>query len=383
MQVPGDQNQAGLRKGFTTGACSAAVIKAGWELLIGRCLPEEQSNVVEILFPDCKQHSFTLSDCELRNNSAYAATVKDAGDDPDVTDKALIAATIRAADESEITEKDFLLQHNRAKLILRGGDGVGIATKPGVDVPAGKWAINSVPREMIRNNLIEAGFGKDKGLWLAEISIENGAELAKKTLNPALGIKGGLSILGTTGIVEPKSHAAYIKTVEIVMRGLKREKIDTVILCTGARTLKAVQRDYSDLPDFAFIRIGDFIADSLKLALDMDFQKIIISCMPGKLFKYASGHKYTHAHNAELDLKRLRPVLIELGTSGTAIDKALESVTFRGLLDCFEEEVKKKIINKVGEKALCNISLWAKSTFCEVRCYNYKAELQGVWSSSL
>ena len=380
MQAPKNKNQAGLRRGFTTGACSAAVIKAAWELLSGRWLPEGQSHAVKILFPDCGRHSFTLSDCELRNSSAYAATVKDAGDDPDVTDKALIAATVRSADESEMAANDYLLQYDRAKLILRGGDGVGIATKPGVDVPVGKWAINPVPREMIRNNLIDAGFGKNKGVWLAEISIENGADLAKKTLNPALGIKGGLSILGTTGIVEPKSHAAYIKTIEIVMKGLKREEIDTVILCTGARTMKAARRDYSDLPDFAFIRIGDFIADSLQLALDMGFKKIIISCMPGKLFKYASGNKYTHAHNAELDLKELTPVLIELGISATLIDKALERVTFRSLLDSFDEEVKEKIINKVGEKALCNISLWAESTFCEVRCYNYKAELQGVWS---
>lgn len=349
----------------------------------GNLSPADNKLETSTLFPDSKYRKLKLSNCELRTNSAYASTIKDAGDDPDVTDKALISAVILPSSKSEITEKDHILKCDKATLILRGGDGVGIATKPGVDVPVGKWAINPVPREMIRTNLLDSGFGEEEGVWLVEISIKDGAKLAEKTLNPSLGIKGGLSILGTTGIVEPKSHAAYIKTIEIVMNGLKREEIDTVVLCTGARTLKAAQRDFPELPDFSFIRIGDFIADSLDLASSIGFKKAIISCMPGKLFKYASGHEYTHAHNVELDLNKLTPLLRKIEIPEQMIEKAVGSVTFRALLDHFSDQIKNQIIDQIGRQALQHIQKWSKTCVCEIRCYNYKNELQGAWSGKV
>ena len=371
-----------LRSGFTTGACAALTIKAAWQVLTGKLSAESHPRTVSLLFPDCEFRNLDVYNCELRMGSAYASTVKDAGDDPDITDKAVITAEVRAATEFEATDRDYILRSGNGTLILRGGKGIGIAEKPGVDVPVGKWAINPIPREMIYQNLLDVGFGLDQGVWLAEISIKNGEQLALKTLNPTLGISGGLSILGTTGIVEPKSHAAYIKTIEILLKGLKREKIEEVFLCTGASTVRAGRHDFPDSPEYAFIRIGDFIADSLELAVSMDFQKIIVCCMPGKLFKYASGHRYTHAHDVKLDLQRMRPLLKSYSLSETVIEKAVESVTFRGVLDLFDDKIRKKILNDIGIAALGYLQEWSgKADICELRCYNYHKKLQGNWNS--
>ena len=373
-------NELELKKGFTTGACAAVVAKAAWLLLVEKLTFDKNQQSVSLKFPDCEVRNFVVENCEISNGVAFASTVKDAGDDPDITDKAVITAEFRAADESELTGKDYLLECGEGKIILRGGDGVGCATKPGVDVPVGKWAINPVPREMIRTNLLDAGCGVGKDIWLVKISIKNGANLAKKTLNPTLGIIGGLSILGTTGIVEPKSHAAYIKTIEILLKGLAREQVDTVVLATGARTLKAAMKDFPDLPEYAFIRIGDFIADSLKLASEMRISQIVVCCMPGKLFKYASGHQYTHAHNVKLDLKEILPLLRGYNIQESEIKKALESVSFRGLLDFFDGDIREKLVDDIGKKALLNIEKWCNSyKSCEVRCYDYHNTLQGCW----
>jgi len=375
--------ESNLRTGFTTGACAALTIKAAWQLLAGEFSTGTAPRTIPLLFPDCEFRNLEVYNCELRNGSSYASIVKDAGDDPDITDKAVITAEVRLSEESEISDQDYLLQCNRSTIILRGGKGVGIATKPGVDVPVGKWAINPIPREMIYQNLLDAGCGSMKGVWLAEVSIKNGEKLAEKTLNPTLGIKGGLSILGTTGIVEPKSHVAYIKTIEILLKGLEREGIGQVVLCTGASTARAANIDFPELPEYAFIRIGDFIGDSLKLVSQMNFQQIIVCCMPGKLFKYASGHQYTHAHNVKLDLQNLRSFLEVYSISKSVIEKALASVTFRGLLDVLDDTVRRKIINDIGMQAFSYIEQWSGTGICELRCYNYHKTLQGVWNRSL
>ena len=374
------EGKSELKSGFTTGACAAVVAKAAWLLLADKLTSNKGEQSVSLRFPDCELRNFMVNSCELSNKTAFASTVKDAGDDPDVTDKAVITAEFRMADESELTEKDYLLECGEAKVILRGGDGVGLATKLGIDIPVGKWAINPIPREMICANLLEAGCGVEKGTWLAKIAIANGANLAKKTLNPTLGIVDGLSILGTTGIVEPKSHAAYIKTIEILLKGLAREQVDTVVFATGARTIRAAMKDFPDLPEYAFIRIGDFIADSLKLASEMRISQIVVCCMPGKLFKYASGHKYTHAHNVKLDLKEIIPLLEGYKIKDSVINKALENVSFRGLVGFFDEDIREKIVDDIGKKALLNIKKWCNSyNSCEVRCYDYHNTLQGSW----
>jgi len=258
---------------------------------------------------------------------------------------------------------------------------VGIVTKRGIEIPVGKYAINPVPQKMIIENLIDAGCGMTHEIVLVIISIKNGEQLAEKTLNPTLGIKGGLSILGTTGIVEPKSHAAYIKTIEILLKGLSLEGCETAVLCTGARTLNAARNDFSEFPEFAFIRIGDFIADSLKYASKLGFKKIIVCCMPGKLFKYSSGHEYTHAHNIKLDINEIFTILVENNAADAIIKEALKNVTFRGMLESLNKELNDKVLEDIGKKAVSKLSEWSGNTPIEIRCYGYENNLIGTWKN--
>ena len=366
-----------LKKGFTTGACAAVTARAAYSLIAGK----KQDLNADLLFPDGKYRKMLLKDCEIRKSSAISSIIKDAGDDPDITDKALIYTEISKIGEEEICDKDHLLECGKAKVVIRGGEGVGFVTKPGLEIAVGKWAVNPVPQKMIVENLRDAGCGKSDEILLIDIYIKNGQKLAKKTLNPSLGIKDGLSVLGTTGIVEPKSHAAYIKTIEILLNGLSLEGCKSTVLCTGARTLNAAKCDFPELPEFAFIRIGDFIADSLKAASGLEFSRIIVSCMPGKLFKYSSGHEYTHAHNIKLDLNEISPILVENNVADAIIKEALKNVTFRGLLQCLGKELSEKVLYDVGKKAILNLKQWSGEANCEIRCYGYEKELIGIWKS--
>jgi cobalt-precorrin-5B (C1)-methyltransferase len=366
-----------LRRGFTTGTCAAVTAKAAWSLLAGK----KMGLKLPLLFPDGKYRKMTLENCELRKFSSIASIIKDAGDDPDVTDKALISSEVKFIQKGEITENDHILECGKAKVVIRGGEGVGIVTKRGLETAVGKYAVNPVPQKMIIDNLLDAGCGIYDEIILVVISIKNGQQLAQKTLNPTLGIEGGLSILGTTGIVEPKSHAAYIKTIEILLNGLSLEGCEAAVLCTGARTLNSAKGDFPELPEFAFIRIGDFIADSLKYASKLGFKKIIVSCMPGKLFKYSSGHEYTHAHNIKLDINEISPILVENNAADAIINKALKNVTFRGVLQCLNKELKEKVLDDIGKKAVSKLSSWAGKTPFKIRCYGYEKNLIGSWKN--
>lgn len=366
-----------LKKGFTTGSCAAVTAKGAWMLLSGK-VPIEKIN---LLFPDGKYRTLCLKNCEIRKSSAVASIIKDAGDDPDVTDKAIISSEIKRIEEKDISPKDHILECGKAKVILRGGDGVGLVTKLGLEIGIGKWAINPVPQKMIVDNLRDAGLGESKTLILVTVSIQDGEKLAERTLNPTLGIQGGLSILGTTGIVEPKSHAAYIRTIEILLKGLSLEGCETAVLCTGARTLNSARDDFPEIPEFAFIRIGDFIADSLRASVKLNFKTLIVSCMPGKLFKYSSGHEYTHAHNVKLDINEILPILVENNTADAIINTALDNVTFRGVLESLNPELRKKVLDNTGKKAIKEISKWTGGVPCEIRCYGYEKNLLGTWKS--
>ena len=194
-----------LRKGFSTGANAAAAITAAWKTLNG----EEINGPLPLLFPDGETRTLPLADCA----PGFARIVKDGGDDPDCTHGAVLEARVSAAVPEQAAREDYLLPIGRALLILRSGGGIGLCTLPGLDCEQHKWAINHGPRRMIADNLARAGMRE--GCWLAEISVRDGEKLAGKTLNPLLGVVGGISILGTSGIVRPYSHEAYIATIRI------------------------------------------------------------------------------------------------------------------------------------------------------------------------
>lgn len=307
-----------LRQGFSTGACAAAACAAAWRRGRG-----ERIDAVDLAFPDGQIRTLALVPAapaeapsarpardfapNPAENPAFegrAAVIKDGGDDPDETHGATIHARLRPADPDEATERDYLLAVGGARLILRAAEGVGLCTRPGLDCEPGKWAINVVPRRMIAENLGRAGM--NAGVWLAEIGVERGAELAKRTLNSRLGVIGGLSILGTSGIVRPYSHEAYAATIRLCARALREEGGREVVFCTGGRTRAGAQRLLPDLPETAFVPMGDFIGVALTAARECGLSRITVACMPGKLCKYAAGLDNTHARRADQDLALLQ-----------------------------------------------------------------------------
>ncbi|MBW1646322.1 MAG: cobalt-precorrin-5B (C(1))-methyltransferase [Deltaproteobacteria bacterium] len=365
-----------LRRGFATGACAAAAATAAWRLLAGR----RPGKSLTLVFPDGKRRRLPLAGMELARNEARAWVCKEAGDDPDVTNGIVIRARVRCRRPgAPAAPEDFVLPCGSGEIVLRAGRGVGRVTRPGLEVPPGKWAINPVPRQMLVANLAAAGFGRRPAGILVEISADGGEEIGKRTLNPVLGVVGGISILGTSGIVVPYSHAAYLATIKVLLRGVAAAGGTTVVLATGGRTHKAAVRDFPALPATAFIRIGDFIAESLELAAGMGIRRVIVACMAGKLYKYAQGFPYTHAHTVSLTCDDLVRVVAGQGGSGEVLARCAASRSVREALGYLPPPLRTRVLAVVGRRAAAQISRWFAPGRGEVRLYSPAGELQAAW----
>jgi len=292
-----------LRTGFTTGACATACALAAARLL----LCGESTEVVTITLPKGQQPEFSLHACEAQGDRAYAATIKDAGDDPDVTHGALI---------------QVWLELIAAGIEFAAGPGVGTVTRAGLPISVGEPAINPVPRKMISEHLqdLAAASGYSGGFRIT-IGVENGAELAKKTMNPRLGIVDGLSILGTTGIVRPFSCSAYIASIHQGMDVAKTNGISHIAVCTGNSSEMTAKRLYG-LPEMAMIEMGDFAGAVLKYLKKTPFQKVTLVGGIGKFAKLAAGHLDLHSRVSQVDFAFLRQQAAELGAS-EAIQQAI------------------------------------------------------------
>ena len=333
-----------LRWGYSTGACAAAVAVAAWQRLREGTIPAR----VSLRFPDGQVRQLPL----LAPPPPWLAAIrKNGGDDPDCTHGATVCARLRAASPEDARPEDYLLPVAAATLILRGGTGVGLCTRPGLDCLPGHWAINSGPRRMIADNLQEAGM--HEGCWLLEISMPEGEELAAHTLNPRLGITGGLSILGTTGLVRPYSHEAYVATIRLCVAGHARNNGSSMVFCTGGRTLRGAQTHLPQLPASAFTCIGDFIADSLHEACRHGMREVVVACMAGKLCKYAAGFRNTHAHKGQQDMALLRAETHRLLPENAALHSALEqTASVREALLLLPEAARPVLLHRLARMAL-------------------------------
>lgn len=275
-----------LRRGWTTGACATAAVKAALERLWGGAFPE----AVRITLPRGERPVFDVAHRAEGPGWAEAGIVKDAGDDPDVTHGALIVARLRAGGPG---------------VVFRAGEGVGTVTKPGLPVPVGAPAINPVPREMMRAVVAEqaARFGQSADVEIT-ISIPGGAELAAKTWNPRLGIAGGLSVLGTTGIVRPFSCSAWIASIHRGVDVARATGQAHVAGCTGATSERAVQALYG-LPDHAMLDMGDFAGGMLKYLVKHPVGRVTIGGGLGKLAKLGQGALDLHSKRSQVDFDRL------------------------------------------------------------------------------
>jgi cobalt-precorrin-5B (C1)-methyltransferase len=297
-----------LRKGWTTGACAAAATRAAAGALLTGKFPDP----VTITLPRGQTPSFALARCERTRTSATAGVVKDAGDDPDVTHGALVLSTVeRGATGSGV--------------VFRAGEGVGTVTRAGLPLAVGEPAINPVPRAQIRAALADAvrgAGGVASALdFTVTIAIPGGAKLAERTLNARLGIVGGLSILGTTGIVVPYSCAAWIHSIHRGIDVARAAGVAHVAASTGSTSEAAVKALYA-LEDVALIDMGDFAGGTLKYLRNHPIQRLTIAGGFGKLTKLAAGKLDLHSGRSQVDVAALAGLLADLGARSDIVSRA-------------------------------------------------------------
>ncbi|WP_294476648.1 cobalt-precorrin-5B (C(1))-methyltransferase CbiD [uncultured Bacteroides sp.] len=291
-----------LRSGFTTGTCATAAAKVALLALVEEWWEEEVKEEgevkVEVTLPDGEKISIPIHRVEkIDEHTATASVIKDAGDDPDVTHGHEIVATVSLADHEGIR----FLQ----------GKGVGKVTLPGLGLPIGGPAINQTPRNMITNEL---SFIYDGGLDVT-ISVPDGEVLAQKTFNPKLGIIGGISIIGTSGIVKPFSSEAFVDAIRKEVEVARAIGAERLVINSGAKSEKFVKSIYPSFPSQAFVHYGNFIGETLKIASEVGFSKVSMGIMIGKAVKLAEGHLDTHSKKVVMNKEFLKEVTQQAGCS--------------------------------------------------------------------
>jgi cobalt-precorrin-5B (C1)-methyltransferase len=313
--------QQGLRTGFTTGTCASAAAKAAAIGLVTGAVPER----IEIALPRGRRVSFPVEGAGAVSpgGSAVAVVVKDAGDDPDCTDGARMTAVASWLGDDGAPGAS----------LLEAGPGVGTVTKPGLGLAVGVPAINPVPRRMILAALDEVdgvrGEASEGRPVRVVFSVPGGEAMAAKTTNERLGIVGGISILGTTGIVRPFSTAAYRASVvqQIDVAAAQGER--TIVLCTGSRSEQAALRLFPGLDPVCVVEVGDFTGIALRHCAALGIERVAVVAMVGKITKLAAGVMMTHFHRSEVDTELLASVAIETAAPPSAVSAATETATAR------------------------------------------------------
>lgn len=315
----GRDRKPSLRTGYTTGACSAAAAKAAARVLARGVMLTE----IESTLPNKSEVTFALERCDRDGDKAICSIIKDAGDDPDCTHGAELTAAVELKKEPGIE--------------LRGGEGVATVTKPGLGLEVGLPAINPVPRKNISAMVEEELAGSPYRGAVVTISVPGGEEMARKTLNARLGLIGGISILGTTGIVKPYSTAAFrasvVQAIDVAHhRGNRR-----LVLTTGGKSEKYAMALYPELAEEAFIQMGDFVGVAVKHCAQCGIEEVHIVGMIGKLSKLADGQTMTHSGRSPVNLGLLVSLAGELGASEQILARILAANTARHVLEICNE----------------------------------------------
>lgn len=311
-----DREKKNLRRGFTTGTAAAAAVKAALVYLLTKQVPGS----VNINLLNGQMLEIPVDSVSPQGGLVRAVVVKDAGDDPDITHRARIGAGVGLTDEPGTVQ-------------IIGGKGVGMVTKPGLEIAPGEPAINPGPRKMIRESALQVlhQYHSNAGV-MAEIFVENGEKLAEKTLNRRLGIVGGLSILGTTGLVNPLSHEAYIATIRSALAVARACGCGHVVLTTGRRSERFSQKFFADLHELhpeAFIQIGDFFGMSMKSLAENKIPHATLAVFFGKALKMAQGVVHTHAAESDLTMEWLSEVVREETGDKTLVRQVSNANTAR------------------------------------------------------
>ena len=332
-----------LRLGYTTGSCAAAASKAASIMLLtGRRLDH-----IKLLTPKGIELDLEVEDITTEKDSITCAIRKDSGDDPDVTHGALVYSRVTMTDEP-------------GKVDIDGGKGVGRVTKPGLDQPPGNAAINSTPRRMIRENLLEVMemTGYEGGLKVI-ISIPKGEELARKTFNPRLGIEGGISVIGTTGIVEPMSEKALTDTIKVELRQKKELGYEYALLTPGNYGSDFIRDGLKLDPEWA-VQTSNFIGDSLDMCVELGFKGALLIGHIGKLVKIAGNMMNTHSKYGDCRMEIIGSCAAVYGVSPetaryilgcAACDEAVRVLKEEGIDEPTLELVAERIASNLANRA--------------------------------
>ncbi len=305
-----------LRRGWTTGACATAATHAAFEAMLTGCFPDP----VTIRLPRGEQPQFPLAVKKVEADSVTAGVIKDAGDVPDVTHGALVTATVRLAPAG-------------SGVLFRAGEGVGTVTRAGLPLAVGEPAINPVPRRMMAETVADLARQHDVPADVEiTVSIPGGEELAKKTANGRLGILGGLSVLGTTGIVIPYSCASWIHSIHRGIDVARANGVTHIAAATGRTSEAAVQAMYG-LPEIALIDMGDFAGGLLKYLRNHPLPRLTIAGGFAKLAKLAQGALDLHSSRSAVDMAALRELLGQVGAKNTDMVTAMSAASAGAILE--------------------------------------------------
>ena len=319
-----------MRFGFTTGSCAAAAAKAAAFML----LTGKKKTEITIETPKGIPYTAKILDICFSENKVSCAVEKDGGDDPDITTGALIYAAV-SYEEPVIENMDSM------QILIDGGIGVGRVTKPGLDQPVGNAAINRVPREMIKNEVEQVCRVLDyRGRLNVLISVPDGERLAEQTFNPRLGIVGGISILGTSGIVEPMSNQALLDTIKVELNQRKELGFDYVAVAPGNYGLDFMKNSYGYDLDRS-VKCSNFIGDTIDMAVELGFNRMLLTGHIGKLIKVAGGIMNTHSKEGDCRMELITALAVKCN---------VETEVAARILDCVTTEEAVRILGECGKK---------------------------------
>jgi cobalt-precorrin-5B (C1)-methyltransferase len=336
LTVP-PRDPQGTREGYTTGACAAAGAQAACRLLER----DERVECVHVPSPLGFDLVIPINRLSYANGVATAGVIKDGGDDPDVTHGAEVIVRVRRTDEPGIQ--------------IVGGSGVGTVTQPGLELPPGSPAINPVPRRMIEQGVaLGLALGTEYVMPGVEVtvSIPGGEQIAKKTLNARIGILGGLSILGTTGVVRPLSTASWRASVVQSIDVAAANSLRHIVLTTGGRSERFAEAVYPELPEMAFVQMGIFTGDSLKRCVAREVEKVTLCGMIGKLAKLATGQMQTHVAGGGVDLAFLADLAREAGAAEPLVSAIAAANTARHVEVLVKTAGFETLYHRIAERAV-------------------------------
>ena len=304
-----------MRCGFTTGSCAAAGSKAATYMLFSG----NEKKEISIDTPKGMTYTAEIEDISISPGEVSCAVRKDGGDDPDITTGTLVYSKVSVTDHTPL--------QNGPVIDIDGGRGVGRVTKPGLDQPIGNAAINHVPREMIRDAVLEVCGRYDfTGRVSVEISVPDGEEIAKKTFNPKLGIEGGISILGTSGIVEPMSSQAILDTIRVQLNQRRAMGYDYVAVTPGNYGQDYMKKTYGYDIDRS-VKCSNYIGATIDMATELGFKRLLLTGHIGKLIKVAGGIMNTHSKEADCRMELLAAFSAKYGLKSQEVDRILNCVT--------------------------------------------------------